>query len=1142
MSVCFLIHYVCVNITNSDKAGGKKMTKIKKITILALSLLMMIAVLVGVLSMTTSKNVYASSVGNSQNYKGGKVKFQDYLFDENSLEVKSLQTVGAEIGQDMTKYVTSMATTTYSRGTLNVTSTNTIVSAGEITAVFIKHSPDSNGNVKWFFAYVGIPHTDANGNPVSASNPVPAVVCVHGGGGTAYSAWVTYWMNRGYAAIAMDTVGCVPKVNSSGTYGRMDDTGENINGIYLGNGNVAFADCNKGVKIEDQWFYSATSTVIASTTYLRSNPLIANDKIAITGISYGSYLTCLATAYDGRYCAAVPVYGSLGQQYGDTYFANNVKNNPQSAEVWDNLEPLYENKVPMLFVTGNTDPHFSVLSTSLSVDKIPNAKMHLVHEYPHGHTPGIVVESAQGGYGETASVYQFIGRYCYLNEWDFGNVLTQPTINKGKISSECTLSSTDMGDYYYTVVEVPSAISVTSATVYYTYNQKLINNSQHPYYCESHPSGNDANGFSSSGEVSTRINLDIYGDYYYQYRTIWNSESAQVVQTTSNTGATVYVIKTATSNIDNAYYYYFTITDSAGHKVSSNVVTRKFTPDMYYRLYAPGGASTYDYACDTNGWATAKDGGLFLRSVGNGDTGVHMDPTSTSATFPTIINEEYGSKYSSCIGGKTSLIMENNYVMNYKAYDVYKPIEFYYNVSKEGDVLSDTSTSGKAWFTFALFDDVQKGYLARTLNSDTLGSYFSSMDQTLKARDTSLNSAQAVAPKLALTSSNTNGTVGGIDVSGYYNKFNVKSFVNNGSSSSFAEEDGLIKVTILVLDDKTEVYANDVLVYTDNSVTRSSFRWYKAYLTLATHNEGGSVELDLRKQSNVKEVEVSELRLYNNTSWVVPTIEVVFASLPDANFTQYQYNGFSTMNIEYLIAIGEKKAVADFTYVGYTNFVSRLASSYSDLEGTAYNPSLNDIVTIKAGSYVFDGVTKYVIKKDVSFRISDITQTANGSYVLCSSYVPSFTVTFDSNGGSSVQSQTITQNQTATEPTVPTKENCTFVGWFVGETEFNFGTLITENIALTAKWQENEPIDPNPGGGSEPDNPSPEGGDSVTPNPDDETSGDNNSDGDNSGAGNSGDNTSDFSCGSSVNGLISASIITLSIGFVSLMIKRKKQN
>ena len=61
-------------------------------------------------------------------------------------------------------------------------------------------------------------------------------------------------------------------------------------------------------------------------------------------------------------------------------------------------------------------------------------------------------------------------------------------------------------------------------------------------------------------------------------------------------------------------------------------------------------------------------------------------------------------------------------------------------------------------------------------------------------------------------------------------------------------------------------------------------------------------------------------------------------------------------------------------------------------------------------------------------------------------------VTFDSNGGSEVSSQDILKDSTATKPTVPTKEDYTFEGWYNGDTLYDFDTPVTENIILTAKW------------------------------------------------------------------------------------------
>jgi len=68
-----------------------------------------------------------------------------------------------------------------------------------------------------------------------------------------------------------------------------------------------------------------------------------------------------------------------------------------------------------------------------------------------------------------------------------------------------------------------------------------------------------------------------------------------------------------------------------------------------------------------------------------------------------------------------------------------------------------------------------------------------------------------------------------------------------------------------------------------------------------------------------------------------------------------------------------------------------------------------------------------------------------------------YTVTFNSNGGSAVIAQTVTANGKATQPTAPTRRGYTFDGWYTaanGGTLFDFNTAITKNITLYAHWIE----------------------------------------------------------------------------------------
>lgn len=67
-----------------------------------------------------------------------------------------------------------------------------------------------------------------------------------------------------------------------------------------------------------------------------------------------------------------------------------------------------------------------------------------------------------------------------------------------------------------------------------------------------------------------------------------------------------------------------------------------------------------------------------------------------------------------------------------------------------------------------------------------------------------------------------------------------------------------------------------------------------------------------------------------------------------------------------------------------------------------------------------------------------------------------FTVTFNSDGGSPVGSQSILDGQKATAPANPSKSGYTFVGWYNGNTKYDFNSAVTSNLTLTAKWNKNE--------------------------------------------------------------------------------------
>lgn len=68
-----------------------------------------------------------------------------------------------------------------------------------------------------------------------------------------------------------------------------------------------------------------------------------------------------------------------------------------------------------------------------------------------------------------------------------------------------------------------------------------------------------------------------------------------------------------------------------------------------------------------------------------------------------------------------------------------------------------------------------------------------------------------------------------------------------------------------------------------------------------------------------------------------------------------------------------------------------------------------------------------------------------------------YTVTFDVNGGNeTISSQSVKSGEYATKPTDPTKTGYSFVGWYNGDTAWDFtSNAVTSNITLTAQWKQN---------------------------------------------------------------------------------------
>jgi dienelactone hydrolase len=245
-------------------------------------------------------------------------------------------------------------------------------STGLVQELYYSGEP-LDGKPTRIFAYLGRP-----AGAGSTAKRHPAMVLVHGGGGTAFREWAERWAQRGYVALAMDLAGRDSK-------GRLSDGGpDQADAVKFRN----FADAD----VRDMWTYHAVAAVVRGHSLVRALPEVDAERVGLTGISWGGYLTCIVAGIDPRFKVAVPVYG-CGFLGDNSAWRDNAlaKMTPEARARWlrwfDPGQYVGAVRYPILFVNGTTDFAYPLDSYQKTYRLVPARWRHVAVtvNLPHGH-------------------------------------------------------------------------------------------------------------------------------------------------------------------------------------------------------------------------------------------------------------------------------------------------------------------------------------------------------------------------------------------------------------------------------------------------------------------------------------------------------------------------------------------------------------------------------------------------------------------------------------------------------------------------------------------------------------------------------------------------------------------------------------
>lgn len=174
----------------------------------------------------------------------------------------------------------------------------------------------------------------------------------------------------------------------------------------------------------------------------------------------------------------------------------------------------------------------------------------------------------------------------------------------------------------------------------------------------------------------------------------------------------------------------------------------------------------------------------------------------------------------------------------------------------------------------------------------------------------------------------------------------------------------------------------------------------------------------------------------SRATYLTIRFDKALAGLTDANFTVA--NGEEPVTVTEVSASSDNK-----TYTLKGTFAVGTAYTVTiDLTGTAYEE------------------THAISGSPLTITPSNPSSGGGGGGSASSTY----TVKFETNGGSAIDSVKVKKNETVTAPAAPTKEGFEFAGWYADKkltTKYDFAAKVTKAMTLYAAWTEKE-VEPEP--------------------------------------------------------------------------------
>ena len=203
-----------------------------------------------------------------------------------------------------------------------------------------------NGQAAEFFAYYGYPEA------AMPAGGYPAVLLIHGGGGTAFPQYIELWLKQGYVVMALDWY------NQRPLTGPEKPTETNVARAALEGGKRQNHEVN-------------IANMVLAHSLLRTLENVNPKKTIFVGLSWGSWYGAMVAAVDPRFKGGIEIY------------CGDVK---KDSTDFINGRFHHAAQIPLYWVAGTNDQNATPATLQAGFDECAKLEnQSLVIRLPHSH-------------------------------------------------------------------------------------------------------------------------------------------------------------------------------------------------------------------------------------------------------------------------------------------------------------------------------------------------------------------------------------------------------------------------------------------------------------------------------------------------------------------------------------------------------------------------------------------------------------------------------------------------------------------------------------------------------------------------------------------------------------------------------------